>query len=113
MKKSIGNLRQIIITLILLGVVGGATISPHLSNVHLALTIIIGVLHIYIGYQLSEKKVKPTSDSPLSYAYIFTFGVNAIVSFAFAWWFSGIVWVFNLCIYAAANNQKQETTEQE
>jgi uncharacterized membrane protein YfcA len=106
MKIVIGSAKQIIIALILLGVIGVATVSPHLSNIHLAITIFLGVLHLYLGYQISEKKVKPKSDSPASYAYICAFGVNAIISFAFSWWFSGIVWVYILCIYIAANNKK-------
>jgi len=114
LKLKIGNLKQIIISIVLIGVVAGATVSPHVANIHLALTLFLGALHIYLGYQLSEKKVKPTNDLPASYAYIGAFASNAVISIAFNWWFSGIVWAYILCIYVAANQpQKKKMTEQE
>jgi hypothetical protein len=89
------------VALVLLGVVGFATVSSHMANIHLALTIIVGGLHIYVGYYLNNGKLK--NEVPASYAYISAFVGNAILSFAFSWWFSGIVWVYVLCIYIAAN----------
>lgn len=112
MKIKVGSTKQIIVSLVLLGVVGVATLSPHIANVHLALTLFIGALHLYVGYQIGQNKVKPKDDVPASYAYLFAFVVNAIISIAFSWWFSGIVWAYVLCIYIAAN-QPQKKTEQE
>lgn len=103
-----GNLKQIIISIVLLGIVGMATISSHVANVHLVFTIFLGVLHAYLSYQISEGKVRPKNDAPMAYAYLFTFGVNSIISFAFSWWFSGIVWAFILCIYISANQKRNK-----
>jgi Ca2+/Na+ antiporter len=106
MNIKFGSNKQIMISLVLLGIIVGATMSPHISNVHLALTLFIGSIHIYLCYQLTENRVKP--NIPASYAYMSTFGTNAILCFAFSWWFSGIVWAYILCIYIATNQQPKK-----
>lgn len=108
MKIKVGTLKQIIVSLVLIGTVVMATMSPHIANVHLALTLFLGMLHIYLGIQLGENKVKPKDDMPASYAYIIAFVINVIMSCAFSWWFSAIVWAYIIIIYIAANQPQKK-----
>lgn len=108
----LGSNKQIMVSLVLLTIIGLATVSTHIANVHLALTLFIGSINIYLGYQLTEGKVKPVKGVPASYAYMFVFGVNAVVCFAFSWWFSGIIWAYILCIYIAANQQPKKKEQE-
>jgi hypothetical protein len=111
MKWQVGNNKQILISLIFIGVVGLSTISPHISNVHLAITILFGGLHVYMGHQWEKGKLKSKEVVPASYAYITAYIINTIVSIAYGWWFSGIVWLMILVIYIAVQNDPPKKKE--
>ena len=106
MEWKLGNVRQIVVSTVLILLVGFATQYKPVSNVHLVVTILIALLHGYAAYQwnhgrLAENKVNPSK------IYLLAFAVNAIISFAMSWWFSGIVWIYNLCIYIAVQTPKK------
>jgi predicted membrane protein len=108
MNIEFGNSKQIMVSLVLFIIIVLATVSTHMANVHLAFTIFIGGINVYLGYQLGNDKVRPKNNIPAAYVYIFAFGINAIICFAFSWWFSGIVWAYILCIYFAVNQPKKK-----
>ena len=109
MEWKLGNTKQIIVSLVLIGIVGVATQSQHVSNIHLAVTILLAIMHGYAAYAWN-KGGRMTNKVPPSKIYVIAFALNAIISIAYSWWFSGLVWIYNLCIYIAI--QKPKSTKE-
>lgn len=106
MKWKLGNSKQIIVSVVLLGIVGFATQLKPVSNIHLAVTLLLAIMHGYAAYAWSKGGTLANKVNP-SKAYVISFAINAIVSIAMSWWFSGLVWIYNLCIYIAIQKPKE------
>ncbi len=107
--KLVGNVKQVVTTVVLLGLVGlGAFFKP-VSNIHLVVTFALLALHIYSAYMWNEGKAtnKINPSKLLLGAYIFT----AITAFACGWWFTGILWLFMIMIYIAIQSPKEKEKE--
>ena len=111
-KFELGNTKQIIVSIILCAIAVIAIKSPHVANIHLAITSLMGIIHIYLCHHWNKGQIKKQSEAPASYAYTFTYGFNAILSIAFSWWLSGIVWIYCLCIYIAVQTPKKVKAEE-
>jgi hypothetical protein len=111
MKWEIGTIKQTAISLVFIGVVTFATISPHVANIHLALTLLLGGLHVYMINKWNSGQLKKTKDTPPSYAYAAAYVINLMVSVAFSWWFSSIIWLLILIIYIAVQSDPPNSSK--
>lgn len=112
-KFELGNTKQIGISILFCVIAIIATKSPHVANIHLAITILLGILHVYVAGKWADGKIKSNNDAPPSIAYLIAFGLNGVISIAYSWWFSGIVWLLILCIYIAVQTPKKVKAEGE
>ncbi len=103
--KLVGSTKQVVTTIILLGLVGFGAFFKPVSNIHLVVTFALLALHIYSAYIWNEgKATNKTSPSKLLLgAYIIT----AITAFACGWWFTGILWLVMIMIYIAIQSPKE------
>ncbi len=108
MEWKLGNSKQIITSLVLIAIIAVATQVKQVSNIHLVVTVLLAILFGYAAYAWNkggtQNPLKPTNPSK---AYLVAFVTNALGSFAWDWWISGIIWVYILCVYIAIQQPKQ------
>ena len=107
--KLVGNAKQVVTIVILLGLVGVGAFYKPVSNIHLVVTFALLALHLYSAYMWNEGKSE-NNTSP-SKCLLGAFIITALISFACGWWFTGILWCVMIIIYIAIQNPKEVEKE--
>lgn len=96
------NKRNFTTATLLIGLSVGAIFIENISNILLATTILATCLFVYI-----QDNGKIESKGKGSWFLLASFISTAVISFAVAWWFTGICWTYNAMMYFHVFTEKE------